>query len=174
MSASTALLLVPTVIGLVNLLLVVGVIRRLRDHETRLAGFEAGPAVPLGSPVGMFSATSTRGVRLSSEMLPAHATIGVFAAGCEPCHRQLPDFVAYTRQLTDPVAVVLTGGVDHADLVARLEETCHVVVEPPGGPVSTALRVPGTPTLLRIENGVVTAAESAVDRLLATAVATPA
>ncbi|MFY1616336.1 TlpA family protein disulfide reductase [Micromonospora sp. WMMD736] len=174
MSLTAAAVLVTAVIGLLNLTLALALIRRLRDHETRLAGLEPRISTPLGSRIGSFSATSTRGVPLSADSLSARATIGVFAPGCEPCHRQLPDFVAYARQLDNPVAVVLTGGGDHAELVARLEESCHVVLEPLGGPVSAALQVVATPTLMRVQDGVVTAVESVVTKLRASEAVAPA
>ncbi|MGC4866035.1 TlpA family protein disulfide reductase [Micromonospora sp. DT53] len=174
MSVTAAAVLVTTIIGLANLVLALGIVRRLRDHEERLAGLEPGSSVLLGGRIGQFTVTSTRGVTLSAGSLPAQATIGIFAPGCQPCHRQLPDFLDYARQVRDPVAVVLADGGDHAELVARLEATCHVVLEPLGGPVSTALQVQATPTLLRIEEGVVTAVETIVSKLPAAGVVAPA
>jgi hypothetical protein len=166
MSVELAAIAVLTIFCVVNLLLLVGVIRRLRDHESR-QGAASAPrlSLPVGSRIAGFATVSSTGEAVTSDALGRRTAIGVFSPTCAPCHRQLPDFIEYARRSGDAFAVVMTDGGDHREMAARLEPVCPVVIEPQGGPVTAALNVIGTPVMLLVEDGVVIAAETVVSRL---------
>jgi hypothetical protein len=143
---------VVVVITLLNLVLLLGVVRRLREHETRLATLREGAGGPpeliaaVGSRVGSFSARSVAGTLVDNATLPTPALVGFFSPGCDACHERLPDF----RQAAGDhpgraLAVVIEDGLDPASLVADLDGSATVVLEPPGGPLMEAFGVQGFP-----------------------------
>ncbi|WP_377272712.1 hypothetical protein [Peterkaempfera sp. SMS 1(5)a] len=92
-----------TVLGLVNLTLTVGVIRRLREHTDKLAAqadAAAGRKAVLaeGESAAPFRTLSTDGSDVSRDLITEPTLIGAFSPGCEACHEALPDFVAMARR----------------------------------------------------------------------------
>jgi hypothetical protein len=144
---------------LLNLLLTVAVIRRLRQHGERLAAYvlpasvdPPGPAI--GASIGDFSAVTTDGSVLSRAEV-AGATIGFFTPDCEPCQRLVPRFVAHAAATPDErdrtVAVVVGRAVDCEPTVRALTPVARVVVEEAGiGPLQAAFGVGGFPLVVRV------------------------
>ncbi|MFE9203520.1 TlpA family protein disulfide reductase [Micromonospora sp. NPDC007230] len=166
MSVTTVAMTILALVCALNLLLLVGVIQRLREYESRSSDpRQPDLSLPVGARTGEFTAVSTTGVAISDRLLDRRTVVGVFSPTCTPCHRQLPAFIEYAGRADSAIAVVMTDGDDHTELAARLEESCPVVVEPQGGPITRALGVIGTPALLVLEDGVVVATETVVDRL---------
>lgn len=136
---------------LLNLVLTVGVIRRLREH-TALLSERAGAAdvmLDVGEKPGDFSATTTDGERVSRETLIGEQLVGFLSPGCGPCKEILPRFVerAAVAGRANALAVVAPGAEDADDLVAQLEPVARVVVERDDDPVSRAFKVRGFPAL---------------------------
>lgn len=111
---------------LVNLLLTVGILRRMRAQ----AAAGSGPLFALrpGSAVGEFAATTTDGEPLTTATLDG--TVAFFSADCPACHDTLPDFLAYAREQGRDRVLAVVGG-DDADTVRALAEVARVVA---GGP----------------------------------------
>lgn len=169
---SAAVAVVGTVAAL-NLLLLLGVLRRLREQAERLAALAAsggfGPPVELMLPVGgrpaEFRAETVDGVEVSLASLAAPALLGFFSPRCEPCREWVPRFVKAAGELphgrSQALAVVVGDGAEASDEVAQLRRVAQVVVEPPDGPVSRAFAVTGWPVLCRLdEDGTITATEN--------------
>ena len=155
-----ALVAVLTVASLLNLLLVVGVIRRLRDHGDRLAalpasdnGFPDGFEPPsramlsVGEYAATFSATSTRGESITQQtLLGQRALVAFLSPDCNGCLDQLPHLVEYASTFPegrDQVLAVL-GGTDQTveKMRAQLDPYCRIVVEPWGsGAIAGAFHV---------------------------------
>ncbi|MFF4623410.1 TlpA family protein disulfide reductase [Nonomuraea jabiensis] len=140
-------------LGLVNLLLTVGVIRRLRSQSLP-------PSMPVeglapGARVPQFAATSTSGEPISDELLSGPAMVGFFSRGCRPCKDLLPLFVERARGTSDAVLAVVVAdpGEDSAADIERLAEVARVVTEAPQGPLQTAFKVNGYPTVITIDAG---------------------
>ena len=154
-------------IATVNLLLTVGVVRRLREHTAELAARRddpAGPAgLPVGAPVGEFAATGVSGRPVTRAMLDRPALVGFFSPGCAPCKEKLPDFVAQAaRRPGGPdavLAVVVGDPAEAAESVAALRPVATVVVEPEDGPLQWAFAIGGFPTFVLVEDGVVAASD---------------
>ncbi|MEV0613649.1 TlpA disulfide reductase family protein [Nonomuraea sp. NPDC050404] len=140
-----------TVLCVLNLLLTVGIIRRLRTMSARQDTLMSLPdSLPIGARLPEFETTTVDGEPISSALLGTPALIGFFSPTCPPCKELLPRFIEQAR--LDPanaLAIVVTGSDDKAaDEVARLREVAHVVVEPLAtGPLQQTLRVTGFPTL---------------------------
>ncbi|MFG1948729.1 TlpA family protein disulfide reductase [Nonomuraea sp. NPDC048826] len=126
---------------LVNLLLTVGIIRRLRARPARqgLSHTEDGLAI---------------GERIPLEVMRGPGLIGFFAPGCEPCEEMLPGFAERATQGSGEAIAVLVAETEEgaADYAAALAGAARVVVEPSlGGPLQTALRVTGYPTVYLVD-----------------------
>jgi thiol-disulfide isomerase/thioredoxin len=122
------------VVALLNLLLTMGVIRRLRDHTTQLArvSVHAEDAIlPTGSRVGDFSVTTVDGEPVSADGLAGRTLVGFFSPGCPACERLLPAFVAYAESVPggrERVLAVVAGDSDEAaGHVEALQECARVV-----------------------------------------------
>lgn len=154
---------------LVNLVLTLAVIRRLRAHTTRLA--ELGPARPPsvlpGTAIGEFSATALDGGSVSRAFFSGTSVVAVFSTECASCHERLPEFTAYLADARpERVLAVVAGDPGEAGQFTDVLGTATVVVEPMGGPVSRALQVSQFPSFLLVDgDGVVVAADTAPGRL---------
>lgn len=115
-----------SVLCLVNLLLTLGLARRIRA--------ELPPVVlPPGS--------------LVDAALDPPTLVGFFSPGCGPCHESLPEFVARAgRAPAGRTLAVIVGGGERADeMVAALTDVASTVEEPRGGTLATAFAVKGFP-----------------------------
>jgi thiol-disulfide isomerase/thioredoxin len=153
----------------VNLLLTFGVIRRLREQANAVPqpGYavlpDAEPAV--GRSLPALAATCIDGAELTGRTLSTgSAAIGVFSTSCPPCREELPRFLTALGHLgQERVAVVVNDdGADQAALDTFREiagSACRLVVERPLGAVTGALGVTHFPTMVLLQDGVVTANE---------------
>src|SRR5215472_11461569 len=161
-------------VALLNLLLTVAVIRRLRDHESRLAaqtGSAAGPnLLPVGRPVPKFDAVDVDGTAVSRESLAAGpALVAFLRTGCQPCERLLPELIAYAAATSagrGRVFAVVTGR-DAASLVQRLGEVATILSGAEADRVAEAFTVTGFPTLYALQDGAVWAAGSSIGQVSA-------
>ncbi|BDM74623.1 hypothetical protein HEK616_81100 (plasmid) [Streptomyces nigrescens] len=163
-----------------DLVLTLGVIKRLREHSERLSG-TSGPGgrfdtldMAVGEEVGEFTTSTVDGERLSRGMLAADTLVAFFAPGCQPCREKMPAFVDHARALpggrAQVVAVVVGDPAEAAAFVAELSPVARVVVEEgPEDPLSAAFRARSFPTVLRVSpygdgRVLVTANRIALDR----------
>src|SRR6188768_2816837 len=79
------------VLGLLNLLLLLGVIKRLRDQTATPAPPLAQVMLPAGQAPGDFSVSTVDGETLTREDLSGHL-VGFFTSGCPACTERLPEF----------------------------------------------------------------------------------
>jgi hypothetical protein len=172
MSYLTAAVIGLSVLGLVNLWLIVAMARRLREHGQLLARQPGPPmrpprsvSLPPGTLVPEFSVTTISGTVVSTaNLLGERSLIGFFMPGCVPCHNQLPAFIAFARGLPGgpdhALAVISYGGqptarvpADEVDrLIKELAETeaVQVVPEPSAKAAVTALAVKGYPSFIML------------------------
>ena len=155
----------------VNLLLTVGVVRRLREHTAELAdlrsqgspGVGAGVAHPAGARVGDFTATSVDHRPVASDTLGDRPLVGFFSPNCGPCKERLPGFIAYASSRTGgpgAVLAVVAGTAEESEAtVEQLRQVATVVVEPDQGPVQKAFGVVGFPAFVLVDDGWVAASD---------------
>lgn len=144
-----AALVVVGLLGLLNLLLTLGILRRMRA-EAGMKGAASPFELRPGSTLGEFAATTINGEPITDETVTG--TVAFFSAGCKPCHDLLPDFLAYAReQGRDNVVAVVAG--DEPATVGVLAEVARVVTaELDGGPVAKAFRNTWTPALYAVSD----------------------
>ncbi|GAA2317054.1 hypothetical protein SVIO_070720 [Streptomyces violaceusniger] len=157
-----------------DLILTLGVIKRLREQTTLLAKMSGPPpAISIGEEIGEFEATTVDGEPVSRELLTGETLVAFFSPTCGPCKEKLPAFVDHVRALpaggTQALAVVVGEADDAAAFLAELSPVARVVLEGVGGPLGKAFQASAYPTLLRVAPGedgrvVVTANQVALDR----------
>ncbi|GAB3141508.1 hypothetical protein GCM10027290_14370 [Micromonospora sonneratiae] len=162
-------------IGLFNLLLTFGVIRRLREHTEQLSELRHGSDIILraGATVGEFVADTTDGTQVSLDLLTGRTVVSFFSPHCAPCKERMPEFIRYAGTVpggrAQVLAVVVGTPEDAAESVAALTPVARVVVEPDGGAVSRAFAINGFPALCLVdEGGTVLASGSTLDDLPST------
>jgi hypothetical protein len=170
----TALVVVVGIVGVLNLLLLFGVIRRLKEHDQAIAKLPQGalhgpPADSMrapGSEVDEFTAVSTDDVVVSKESLAGETMVGFFSASCAPCIENAPTFAARAAGVPggkdSVLAIVVADGEDDpSGLVGVLGAGARVVVEDYDGPIAAAFGVTAFPTYAVVASGKITA--SAID-----------
>ncbi|WP_051366707.1 TlpA family protein disulfide reductase [Hamadaea tsunoensis] len=152
MAVLTAATVFTVALTLVNLLLLLGVIRRLREPSA--AGPVSGALVMAraGSRPATVTAYAVDGTVVSHDDL-AGKLLGFFTPGCPACVERLPEFLARARRRSpDQVVAVLVGEPEElTDMVGRLRGIAQVVVEPPQGPVAEAFEVQGFPAVALLD-----------------------
>ncbi|MFH9009632.1 hypothetical protein ACH4E5_41220 [Streptomyces afghaniensis] len=98
MAALTSAVVLVGILCAVDLLLTIGVIKKLREY---------GPAGPAGAPgrgmaplrpgeeLPAFTAVAVDGAPVSRSWLPGGALLAFLSPNCEPCRAKLPELVAY-------------------------------------------------------------------------------
>lgn len=162
------------VVLLADLALTLALVRRVRVLSERPARMPP-PGLPAGEAVPDFTATTVTGeARSRADMAGSPGLIGFFAAGCTPCHGQLPEFAGLAGTIPggakQVLAVVTGNGTQAAELVRDLDGVAAVVRQPPEGNLCTAFAVRGFPRFYLIsEAGRVEASAPAVHMLAARA-----
>jgi thiol-disulfide isomerase/thioredoxin len=148
---------------LIDLVLTLGVVRRLRDHSTRLStltGFEPegetlrGP----GGAVDPFTAEDVHGTPVSLDDLAQPTLVGFFSPNCPACEEKLPSFLDYAKAFPggkDRTLAVVAGESGGVRYRSALAEVATVVVEPEFGPVQKAFGTRSYPAFLVVVDGVV-------------------
>ncbi|HEX4814546.1 MAG TPA: redoxin domain-containing protein [Nonomuraea sp.] len=146
-----AVVLALGVLVLVNLLLTVGIIRKLRTYERDRAaapdpsrpttGLRAGTAVPA------FAATARDGSEVGVADLAGRRTlVGFFSSDCEGCTTAAPGFAPAAREAgVAALAVVTAGHRDPEELLAALGDDVTAVVEQGPGSLTEAFAVSAYP-----------------------------
>lgn len=156
----TAAVLLVGALGLLNLLLTFGVIRRLRQQAQPLVP-PARPAPPAGAIAAVgtapepFQAQTVDGASLTATDLREWAIVAFFSPDCPPCLEKVPEFGQAVRRLgrdrRDVLAVVVTDADSGEPMVGQLTPVAQVVVEPPDGPVARAFRVRQMPIMCLLD-----------------------
>ncbi|MFD7712102.1 TlpA family protein disulfide reductase [Streptomyces sp. NPDC059786] len=156
----TFLLVLTVFVGLLctlDLLLTLGVIKRLREHTELLAAARsAPPAAQVGDTIGEFHTVAVDGSPVGADALRGETLVGFFSPTCRPCQEKLPSFAelaaARGGRRAGALAVVVTEEDDAAEFVAALEPVARVVVEQRQGPVGRAFKAHSFPTVLMVES----------------------
>jgi thiol-disulfide isomerase/thioredoxin len=147
------------VLVVLDLVLTLGVVRRLRAHGELLSRLTTGGLarqliLGVGRSPATADVTTVDGGPLSTADL-ADTLVGFFSPTCIPCAERAPQFVEYARGVPGGRARVLAVVVGDPDRVTALTElfapVARVVVEPPEGPLSTAFEVVGFPALCLLD-----------------------
>jgi hypothetical protein len=126
-------------VSLLNLLLMLGVIRRLRQHTELISTLSPGrrPHAILaeGRTAAPFEAVATTGETVSRDLLSGQTLVGAFTPQCVTCKAKLPAFVDYAKAFPggrdQVIAVVLAEEGEVGAYREQLEPVARVVVESP-------------------------------------------
>ncbi|MFH9008168.1 hypothetical protein ACH4E5_33630 [Streptomyces afghaniensis] len=143
-------------LGLFNLLLLYGVIRRLKEIEARPAHTAPAPVTGITDAHRM-----TAGAMVDIPDGTRPALVAFFAPGCEPCEQLLP--LVVTSAMDEPggserVVAVLSEGTDddNARFIKALEPVARVIVGDPKDPWVeswiTTFRVDGLPLVCGLDD----------------------
>lgn len=149
---------------LLDLVLTLGVVRRLREHTKLMdALYEIvdvtralppgaqGPAV--GSIVDDFAASTVDGTAISRDGLPDDIVLAFLSPDCRGCQDQLPEVASWAGRTNRLLAVVNGRTADPSELVATLAPVAQVVVEDGAAPISEAFKVSSYPTFRLVGAG---------------------
>ncbi|MFI6598656.1 TlpA family protein disulfide reductase [Nonomuraea sp. NPDC050536] len=157
---------------LMDLLLTLAVVRRLKEHtklidalyEVADAGALAGAAggVAVGEVVGDFDTTTVEGSHVARDLLPEGTVVAFLSPDCRGCHEQLPELASWAAgQDRSRVLAVIDGrSGDPAQLVMTLSPVAQVILDDARPQVADAFRVQSFPAFFHVAAG---------GRLLATA-----
>jgi len=174
MAYLAAAVIVVGIVGLLNLVLTFGVIRRLREHTVRFTAIEAGHGhsdpimLGAGNTVQPFQAVTEDGVTFTRDGLAGRTLVSFFSPDCTPCQERMPQFIRYAAEHPggrDRVVAVVASDRDAAgEYAAALTPVARVVIEADQGPLCTAFGVQGFPAISLIdESGTVIASGSLLD-----------
>jgi peroxiredoxin len=152
----TAIVALVGAVCLLDLVLTLGVMRRLREHADLLARSSAadGPArdpmLAAGEVAAPFHAVDTTGEPVTRDALTGRTLVGFFTPDCDACTERMPGFLAEAAAFpggrAQVLAVVAAGAEDASAYRDRLAGVARVVVEPHRTGVAKALGVRGFPT----------------------------
>jgi len=141
---------------LLNLLLTLAILRRLRATESRSA--QRG-VLAAGDTPAEFAASDTDGKPLTRDELRGTVLVGFFSTTCGACTEELPNFLRRAAETaggrSQVLAVVQGDAAAAADLAGALAGVARVVVEEPNGPVGTAFQVAAMPAWTLLDDGTV-------------------
>jgi thiol-disulfide isomerase/thioredoxin len=156
--------IVLAVMACANMLVTFAVIRRIAASEASGApGDAAALALPEpGMRIGEFSTTMLTGGRYGHEDLAGRTVIAVFVSpNCAPCQEVIAALRAPLAPKGATYLIFVSGPAGDPlaeQTAAALTGSGAVGIVGSAGPVAKAFSVRGYPTLLAVEDGVVTAA----------------
>ncbi|WP_329583966.1 hypothetical protein OG500_27030 [Kitasatospora sp. NBC_01250] len=155
MALLTAAVVLVGLLGVLNLVLTYGVIRRLRTQPPAGASGQRPPidAASVGTTAQPFSVVTADGSELSREGLEPGTVVGFFAPGCEPCAELLPRFVESVRRAGLPVErvlAVIADGLGKSDYANALAPVARLVVDREAAKLVTAFAVTGMPVVCQV------------------------
>ncbi|GGT43086.1 TlpA family protein disulfide reductase [Streptomyces purpureus] len=158
MAYLTASVVLLGVLGLLNLTLTFGVVRRLRERPADATGGEmtvpalvAGP----GALIGTFSAVDTEGSVVDQDVLDDGSLVLFMSPGCPACEDLLPLVAERAGEYgRDRVLAVVTRDEEKeallGDYLKRLSPVARVVVTEFGDEVTRAFAVKGMPAYVEV------------------------
>src|SRR5262245_26646279 len=138
LSILSAAVVVLAALAALQLLLVLGVIRRLREHTRVIARVHVSEPdepmiLPPGGSVGEFSATTLDGATLDRSGVPQPALFAFFSSGCGACRPAAAELARYASEMSggrDHVIAVIGDGDKAAELADLVRGVARVIVEP--------------------------------------------
>ncbi len=159
-AGSFALASIAVAISLFNLLLILGIVRRMRQRGPMIPAeyveIESGPQP--GMPLPEFSVHTTAGDRADSSAFSAgRGLVAFLSVGCGACSEELPQLRSYVaNQRVDPARslVFVSGDPDGLSEYARAASAfSQVVVEEANGPLTRRFDIKAFPTVLALHDG---------------------
>jgi hypothetical protein len=159
-----AAVVVVGLLGVVNLVLSFGVIRRLREHTETLGQLTANGAqsqtvmLAPGERIADFAALTVNGLPVSRDGLTDSTLVGFFSLDCHSCLERLPEFVEFAALHSggdSGVLAVVVGKNDDAaaPIVDELTAVGRVIRERDDGSTQQAFGIRGFPAFALVDAG---------------------
>lgn len=139
-------------LGMLNLLLLLAVIRRLREHTAMLAGRSSDDdpgLIKAGDAPADFSATDTDGRPVRRQDLTGDVLVAFFSPNCPACTEALPRFVEHAAAFPggrQQVLAVVSGDEPEVPAMAGLlTSVARVVLDGVDGSLARAFEVHAFP-----------------------------
>lgn len=152
-------------ITLFNLILLYGVIRRLREHSEKLAsvgqsGVSPGKLIKAsGESVGNFTAMSVDGTKFDNASLESQATVGFFLSDCAPCKELMPSFIERASSAKSGpqnfYAVLVGDSWESETFYSALRDSATITLASYEDSVVKAFGVEGFPAVCTVNGGVI-------------------
>jgi hypothetical protein len=162
MAALIAAVILVGLTCLADLLLTVGVIRRLREHAEQISSFGQTGLADTPPVVGLDASESPAAfasLTIDGQLMTGPAELRMaafFSTSCSACPGQVAPFVDYVRghQLArDSMLVVVLGWPDDPPAyLDDLSQVGQIVFEEPGGAISQAFKVSGFPAFCLLDS----------------------
>ncbi|MEV4489226.1 hypothetical protein AB0K04_03820 [Micromonospora coxensis] len=173
MALLTAAVVLVAALGLLNLVLLLGVIRRLREHTDLLSERQSAPPevmLEVGSIPGDFVSTTVDGQVRTRADIPPMTLVAFLSPGCDHCEEQLPELEQRAAEMPggpEHVWVVVVGkGPETQEYADRFAALATVFVEAGTGPLPKAFAIKGFPAFgLLDQHGVVASTAFGLARL---------
>jgi hypothetical protein len=157
MSVIAVLIGLLAVITGLNLFLLLGVIRRLREMSGTGPGYQGSDLPEVGHGIGRFSEYSVDGVAFTEERLAARRSLVlVLSPNCQPCRDTATRLAERREQLPARTFVLVEAEPGEAGLdtmVEALNGIGAMVVVSDTGTARAAFGVTGFPTAIVVEDG---------------------
>jgi hypothetical protein len=153
MSYLAAASVLACLLGALNLVLVMGVIKRLREMAQPAATERPQVTIRPGARPEPFTAEAVDGALIDADGL-ANTLVGFLSPECPACTERLPQFLEYARAIggRDRTVAVLIGAPDElGDLATQVRPVARVVMEPSYGPVAAAFSTVGFPAVVLLD-----------------------
>lgn len=174
MAILTAAVVVVGVLCLLDLLLTLGVVRRLREH-TALLNDGAGRGrhsvsitdLEVGEPPAAFDVATVGGSRVSG---PAGLrVVAFFSPSCSVCPERIPSFLDYLASnavVREAVLAVIEGAEGQAPYQSKLADVAQVCTGADGDVVNEAFKAQGYPAFFLLDADGVLVASGVLPSLL--------
>jgi hypothetical protein len=161
-----------------EILLTMALVRRVREHDERLASLEASLSPPpgldprtlVGTSIPEFQASTSEGDVMSRASLSGVFGVVAFLSGdCQACSDEAGNLARAVLTHAFPRTAAIVSGTGHGreTVMAHLGEACTVIVDD-NGTLTQAFGVQSVPTILAIDSGgVVTDAAGSLSQLAA-------
>lgn len=173
----TSAIVVLTILTLFNLLLTVGVVRRLSKHSELLSSLDSGVPVGVGAAkpaIGEvlpdFAVTTVQDSLVrSQDLTEGTAVLGFFTTDCAPCLTLFPDFLKHLSEHPyDSALIVLNASADGRaeDMARQVGSLAQVAVVADIDDAAGNLGVDRFPTVISTTGGVVRSNGASLGTLL--------
>jgi thiol-disulfide isomerase/thioredoxin len=141
-----------------DLVLTVGIIKRLREHTDLLANRSGGRmSLRPGEEVGKFSSVTVDGEPVDNDMIDSETVVAFFSPTCGPCKEKLPMFVEYARtvpggrgQILAAVTADRDDAAAAAPMLSALTPVARVLTGEEAEGLAEACKVQGFPVVLKV------------------------
>lgn len=156
-----ALVIVLAGLQALDLLLTVGLVRRVREHQSQIEAVGARGlhlGIPVGTQVPPVDVLDVRDQEVPRTW-PGDTVVGFFSTTCDACREHLPEYLTWASQRNRLRNIcVVDGPIEDALEMARgTDDVARLVLAPHAKALADKFEISGVPVLFEVVNGRVSA-----------------